>query len=260
MAAPPDAAGLRVTLVVRNLRVRAGGKALVELQGHTFEPGRVTAICGPNGAGKSTLLGSLARLVPEATGRILLDGRDLAGMSARERARKLAYLPQNPEIAWDVPVRTLVEFGRMPHRDSLGEPVEKAMAAVAVLHLAERRVLTLSGGERARVLLARALAGEPSFLLVDEPLAALDLAHRIAVMRHLRRIAAEGAGIVIVLHDLATAYNEADTVLVLDRGRLVAAGSPRTALSPERIEAVWGVSGDWVGPPGGRALIVSENV
>jgi iron complex transport system ATP-binding protein len=133
--------------------------------------------------------------------------------------------------------------------------VAAALAALDLDALAARPVSTLSGGERARVLLARVLAGEPRWILADEPLAALDLGHQLALVAHLRRAAREGAGVVMVLHDLALAMNHADRVLVLANGQLGADGPPEAALEPTLIERVWGVPARWLGEPGVRALV-----
>ena len=222
----------------------------------TLQPGTVTAICGPNGAGKSTLLEVLAGLLKPDTGETLLGDLPPGRDNPRERARRIGYLPQSPEIAWDVPVRSLIELGRMPHGDRASGPVDAAIAALDLRPFAQRRVLTLSGGETARVLLARILAGEPDWILADEPLAALDLAHQRVIVRHLVAEARRGRGVALVLHDLAIAMNHADRVVLLDRGTIVADGPPSEALSRETIDQVFGVQADWVGPPGQRALSV----
>lgn len=221
----------------------------------SLEAGTITAICGPNGAGKSTLLETLAGLLTPDAGEVMLGEDALRTLHPRERARGIGYLPQAHEIAWDVPVRSLVELGRMPHGDRLAGPVDAALTALDISHLAERRAQSLSGGETARVLLARVLAGEPQWILADEPLAALDLAHQLALMRYLRQAAECGAGVVLVLHDLAHAMNHADRVLVLDRGTLAADAAPAGALSAEVIASVWGVAGNWIGEPGHRAFV-----
>ena len=220
-----------------------------------LEPGTITAICGPNGAGKSSLLETLAGLLAPDAGEVFLGDTPMAALHPRERARRIGYLPQAHEIAWDVPVRSLVELGRMPHGDRLAGPVDAALAALDIAHLAERRAQSLSGGETARVLLARVLAGEPDWILADEPLAALDLAHQLALLRHLRAAAESGTGVVLVLHDLAHAMNQADRVIVLDRGTLAADAAPHEALSAEVIARVWGVAGSWIGDPGHRAFV-----
>jgi iron complex transport system ATP-binding protein len=221
----------------------------------SLRPGTITAICGPNGAGKSTLLAILAGLLPPASGMVLLGGAPLAALPLRDRARRIGYLPQLGEVAWDLPVRTLAALGRMPHGDSDHGPVEDALAAVGLTALADRRVSTLSGGERARALLARVLAGQPQWILADEPLAALDLAHQFALLRHLRGAADHGAGVVLVLHDLALAMNHADRVLLLHEGRLVADDAPQLALTPAAIAQVWGVAARWLGEKGAHALV-----
>lgn len=225
-----------------------------------LEPGTVTAICGPNGAGKSSLLATLAGLLPPAEGRVLIGEAPLAALPPRERARRIGYLPQAGEVAWNLSVRGLAALGRLPHGDEAEAPVATALAALDLQALADRPVATLSGGERARALLARVLAGEPQWILADEPLAALDLAHQLALLAHLRAAASAGTGVVLVLHDLALAMNHADRVLVLDRGTLVADGPPEQALAEDRIARTWGVTARWLGHRGARALVASQPV
>jgi iron complex transport system ATP-binding protein len=218
----------------------------------TLQPGTITAICGPNGAGKSTLLQGFAGLLAPDSGQVRLAGAPLP--AGRERARRIGYLPQAAQIAWDLSVAALVALGRLPHGDRGQPQVARALAAVDLADLAHRPVSTLSGGETARALLARVLAGEPEWILADEPLAALDLAHQLALLVHLRAAVRAGAGVALVLHDLALAMNHADRVLVLDRGRLAAEGPPELALAEPVIARVWGVSARWLGGPGARAL------
>ncbi len=223
----------------------------------TLRPGEVTAICGPNGAGKSTLLEALAGLLEPDGGAVMLDGALLAQLSSRARAQALGYLPQTAEIAWDIDVATLVGLGRLPWRTSAGEDaaaVAGALTALDLDHLAPRPVSQLSGGERARALLARVLAGAPRWVLADEPLASLDLAHQAALLHRFRELAGTGIGVLLVLHDLARARNRADRVLVLENGRLVADGLPGEALSEAVIAKVWGVEARWLGHPGALAL------
>jgi iron complex transport system ATP-binding protein len=254
---PPSAApgGLR-SLLAQGLSIegRLNGVAA------SLEPGRITAICGPNGAGKSTLLQALAGLIPLDGGEVLLGGAALPG--GRERARRIGYLPQVGEIAWDLSVGALASLGRLPHGDRGEAQVAAALAALDLTGLEHRPVSTLSGGERARALLARVLAGEPDWILADEPLAALDLAHQLALLARLREAAAPstgsgGVGVVLVLHDLALAMNHADRVLVLDGGLVAADGAPGEALSEQVIERVWGVRARWLGEPGARALVAA---
>lgn len=221
--------------------------------------GEVTAICGPNGAGKSSLLACLAGLLTPDSGTVLLDHRRLSDLAPRERARAIGFLPQTPEVAWDVTVETLVSLGRLPWGGAGAEGIEAALAAMDLAALRHRPVSRLSGGERARALLARVLAGQPRWLLADEPLANLDLAHAASLMQSLRDQAGgnqedRARGVVLVLHDLAMAMNHAARVLVLHRGRLIADGPPAEALSPEIIADVWGVKARWLGETGQRAL------
>lgn len=220
----------------------------------SFALGTITAICGPNGAGKSTLLKLLAGLERPDTGFVTLDGARLDALDARRRAQAIGYLPQAGEVAWDVAVRDLVGLGRLPHRDRGAAAITAALEALDLTALADRPVSRLSGGERARALLARVLAGEPRWILADEPLAALDLGHQLALLSHLRRAAENGGGVVLVLHDLALAMNHADRVIVIDQGAVVVDGRCEDALDHRVIERVWGVPAHWLGEPGARAL------
>ncbi|MDP3674748.1 MAG: ABC transporter ATP-binding protein [Novosphingobium sp.] len=222
-----------------------------------LRPGEITAICGPNGAGKSTLLAIMAGLLAPAQGSVFIDGAPLATLPGPERARLIGYLPQTAEIAWDIDVATLTALGRLPWCTSPAEDraaVDEALTATDLVTLARRPVSQLSGGERARALLARVLAGKPRWILADEPLAALDLAHQSALLRTLRALADDGAGVVLVLHDLARAMNGADRAVVLEQGRIVADGHPQVSLASAQLAQTWGVAADWVGPAGARAL------
>lgn len=251
-----EALGLTVARRLQNVTVQ-------------FQPGRVTAIVGPNGAGKSTLLAALAGLVRPDSGTVTLVSTPINQLLPQERARRLGYLPQSGEVAWNLSVRTLVGLGRLPHRsgpDADALAVAGALATMQLEPLAERTLSSLSGGERARALLARVLATQPHWILVDEPLAALDLAHQQSLVQRLRSLAGRGfptsgsgaesggRGIVLVVHDLALAMNHADHVVVLDRGQVVAQGRPEKALSGAVIRDVWGLDARWLGEPGHMAL------
>ena len=219
--------------------------------------GRVTAIVGPNGAGKSTLLAALAGLIEPSRGTVTLASQPLGQLRPQERACRIGYLPQAGEVAWNLSVRTLVGLGRLPHRTSPAEDAQAISQAIATMQLeplADRTLSTLSGGERARALLARVLATQPHWILADEPLAALDLAHQQALIRALRALAEEGRGVVLVVHDLALAMNHADHVVVLDQGNLIAQGPPQQALSEAVIAQVWNLQAQWLGESGHKAL------
>jgi iron complex transport system ATP-binding protein len=234
-------------LVAEDVSVRLGGARVITGVSLALRPGELVALVGPNGAGKTTLVRALAGLVP-AQGRISLAGTPLAAMTAPERARALAYLPQGHVFHWPMPVADIVALGRFAHADPFGRTseadrgaVRRALAATATAELAERPVTTLSGGERARVALARALAAEAPVLLADEPIVSLDPRHQLVVMELMRSAARAGGAVLAVVHDLALAARFADRVLVIAGGRLVADGPAAEALSQERIAAVFGV-------------------
>ena len=225
----------------------------------TLQLGEVTAICGPNGAGKSTLIGCLAGIIAPESGTVELGGRKLADLAPRERAQALGYLPQQAEVAWDLSVETLAGLGRLSWNAGTAADQAAVAAALSALELEplrQRPLSQLSGGERARALLARVLAGEPRWLLADEPLANLDLAHQLALLKQLRGMAGQGIGVLLVLHDLAQAMNHADRVVVLDQGRVVADDAPEIALSEQVIERVWGIKARWLGEASQHALAI----
>jgi iron complex transport system ATP-binding protein len=235
-------------LVAETLSVALGGKTVLDGVSARFRRGEVTAIVGPNGAGKSTLLTCLAGLRRPDAGQVSLDDTPILGLAHRERARRVGFLPQIPEVAWAVDVETLVGLGRTPHTGArgLGETDHAAVRAALVrtdmTAMARRDVTTLSGGERARALLGRVLAGEPSWLLADEPLAGLDPGHQLDTVDLLRAFAAEnGHGVVMTLHDLGVAVRLADRVLVLQGGGLIADGAPLEALTPAVLAQAYGV-------------------
>ena len=221
-----------------------------------LRPGEITAIVGPNGAGKSSLIACLAGLLQPSNGEVLLDEGSLSALSPQARAQAIGYLPQSPEVAWDVSVETLVALGRLPWRDRDAEAIYAALATMELADLRQRPVSRLSGGERARALMARVLAGGPRWILADEPLANLDLAHQQALLGVLRAQAQAGAGVVMVMHGLAEAMNHADRVLVLLAGRLIADGPPEAVLDIATIRRVWGIDAKWLGEAGGRALVI----
>ena len=223
--------------------------------------GGVIGLIGPNGAGKSTLVRAIAGLIPSA-GAVLVDGAPVTALPLRRRARRIAYLPQGQSVHWPLTVERLVALGRLPHLAPFARPaegdkqaIERALARTDLLGLRDRAIDELSGGERARALLARALAVEAPLLLADEPLAALDPAHQIEVMALLREEATRGATVIAVLHDLTIAARWCDRLLLIDDGRLVADGDPRDVLTADRIGSVYGVSA-FIGEADGQPLIV----
>jgi iron complex transport system ATP-binding protein len=254
-----------MTLVAEDLVLARGGRAVLAGVSAAFAPGTVTVILGPNGAGKSTLLEALAGLLAPASGRVALDGASLAGLAARERARAIGYLPQSGSVHWNLRVDELVALGRLPHRGAFGglsgedrAAIAAALAATDLDGFADRPVSQLSGGERARALLARVLAGRPRVLLADEPLANLDPRHAVDALRLFRRAADDGAAVVLVLHDLQAAARSADNLLLLAGGDCLAAGAPETVLTPALLGRAYGVGFRMVADPAGGVLPVPD--
>ena len=206
-------------------------------------PGELIALVGPNGAGKSTLIQALAGLLP-ADGMVQWDGQPLARIAMPERGRRLAWVGQEAHFEFAFPVREVVAQGRYAWGDD-PSGVEAALTELDLMYLAERPVTRLSGGERHRVGLARALATGAPIQLWDEPVAQLDVRHALEVMRLARRLADAGGTVVVSLHDLRAAYRF-DRVLVLDQGRLVGNGKPHGVLTAPLIREVFRVEATFV--------------
>ncbi len=233
-------------LSAQALSVRLGGRTILADLGASFAAGRVTAIVGPNGAGKSTFLACLAGLRRPDSGEVRLGDRQLSTLPHRERARRIGFLHQTAEIAWAIDVETLVGLGRIPYGGgglaaADRAAVARALAMAKMTDFRARDVTTLSGGERGRALIARALAGEPEWLLADEPLTGLDPAHQLDAGDLFRRFAQDGRGVIVTLHDLGFTARLADRVIVLAAGRIVADGPPAEALSPSVLAAAYGI-------------------
>ncbi|MCJ0867954.1 heme ABC transporter ATP-binding protein [Streptomyces sp. AP-93] len=229
---------------VTDLRVRLGGREVLAGIGLTVRAGEVLALVGPNGAGKSTLLAALSADLPAAAGEVRIDGRPVGDWPAPELALRRAVLPQSAALAFPFPVEDVVRMGRAPWAatelaDSDEEAVASAMAATEVTGFAARPFSALSGGERARVALARVLAQRAPLLLLDEPTAALDLRHQELVLRICRERAAAGDGVVVVLHDLGLAAAYADRVAVLHEGRIAVDGPPAEVFEDGLLSRVY---------------------
>jgi iron complex transport system ATP-binding protein len=236
-------------LQAEDVSVRLAGSEVLSGVSVSVGPGEVLAVAGPNGAGKSTLLRALAGLrVPDA-GRVSLEGTPLLEWDRQRLGRMVAYLPQERAVAWPVSVATIVALGRLPHRSAPAAEssddraaVREAMATMDVTEFAARSVAQLSGGERARVLVARALAQQARYLMADEPTAGLDPAHALALFETFRRLARDGRGVVVALHDLSFAARYADWLLLLKDGRVAAFGKTRDVLTRDALAAVYGVA------------------
>lgn len=215
----------------------------------SVQPGECWAIVGPNGAGKSTLLRLMGGLWRPRAGVVSIDGTDIQALGHRNRARRVAYVPQAPPADIDLSVRDVVLLGRFPHRslglfESAGDHriAEEALELSGTLALADRPMRTLSGGEAQRVHLAAALAQQPRLLLLDEPTASLDLQHQLAIFGLLRdRAQDEGLPVVVVTHDVNLAIRFCSHVLLLDQGKPAAMGAPGEVLTPATLGPVYAV-------------------
>jgi ABC-type cobalamin/Fe3+-siderophores transport system ATPase subunit len=237
-----------------------GGAVVVHAVDFAVREGECVAVLGPNGAGKSTLLRLLAGILPASGGRVELRGRPLAGWRRREIARVVGFVPQSVNFAFPVTVAEVVEQGRAPHLGPWRPPspndraaVSDALARVGLAGRGAAGVQRLSGGERQLVLLARALASKPQLLLLDEPIAALDVRHQLEFATILDQLVGEGVGAVLVAHDWNFALRLAHRLVVLHRGRVCAAGPPAEVLQPDLFRTVFGVEVEFIrrddGPP-----------
>ncbi|MFN3229962.1 MAG: ABC transporter ATP-binding protein [Asticcacaulis sp.] len=227
----------------------------VEAVSLSLHPGQMLALCGPNGAGKSSLIRLMCGLERPRSGTAKLEGRPVRAWSAPERASRLGYLPQQRRIAWGLSVADIVALGIPPStRDPHRERVEAALERVNLGHKARESVLDLSGGEQARVLLARLWATGARTLVLDEPVEGLDPRTQLVVLDGLRRHADAGGVVLVALHDLRLAARYATDIAVLSEGRLVRSGAPQKALDGETLSRVFGVEGVWSQTPHGPEL------
>ena len=242
-------------LALERATARLGGRMVLDAVSLSIEAGELVALVGPNGAGKSSVIRALAGLLPLSGGRALLGGEDAAGMPSRTRAGLAAYLPQERRIAWNLPAVEVAALGApFLAADEAMARARRALAEVEADHLADRGVAEMSGGERARVLLARALATDAAALLVDEPIAGLDPEAQLMVLERLRARAGGGQAVLASLHDLPLAARYADRVIVLNHGTVAADAAPMEALNPDVLSAVFGLSARWVEGPDGALL------
>ncbi|MEH6757612.1 MAG: ABC transporter ATP-binding protein [Parasphingorhabdus sp.] len=238
------------------------GRVILDDVSGTFRRGRVTVILGANGAGKSSLLSCLSGLREPHSGSVALDGQPLLSLDRKMRGRLIGLLPQRPDIHWNVDVKTLIGLGRLPHSGRWAmsaddeRAVTQAMEQTDCTGFADRKVLRLSGGEQGRVLLARVLAGEPKWLLADEPLASLDPAHQFDVLDRLKNYAAAGNGVIVVLHDLTQAARFADDIMIIKEGRILAAGPREQVMTADILARAYGVEVQIGTSASGEPLIV----
>ncbi len=240
-------------LSVQHISVTLGARQALKDISLDVGAGEFVGLIGPNGAGKSTLLKTAAGLIQPDGGACWNYGKPISALSAQERARQLSYLPQARPVFWSVTARDIVALGRFAYGAPLvedsrdEEAIVRALADAGATHLATRSAAELSGGELARVHLARALAGETPLLLADEPIAALDPAHQLGVMKLLQSKTKEGRSVIAALHDLTLAARYCTRLIVLKDGRLLADGTAKEILSPDLLKIAFdvGASIDW---------------
>ena len=235
-------------LDARNIVICTDGKLLVDGVDCSVAPGSLTALIGPNGAGKSTLLRALAAVEKPLEGAVSFNDADLFTFKRRERAQLVALVEQDAATELPLTVEAVVALGRSPYLSMWQAPdatstalIAEAIATVGITDLARRDFTTLSGGERQRVLLAKAIAQQPSLLLLDEPTNHLDISAQLSTLALLSNVAASGTTVLAALHDLTLAAAWCDSVIVMSRGRVVAAGRMDATLTPALIREVYGV-------------------
>jgi iron complex transport system ATP-binding protein len=235
-------------LCAENITLTLSGRLVLSDVSANCAPGKVTVILGPNGAGKSSLLACLSGGRGADSGAVTIGDAPLSALSGKDRARRIGLLPQSGDVHWDIEARALVALGRFARQGRGGlsatdtATIDAAMQATDTAQFAARNVLRLSGGERARVLLARVLAGEPEWLLTDEPLANLDPGHQIDMLDVLSAQAKRGTGVIAVLHDLGQAARIADHIILMREGAVFESGIPSEVLTREALSAVYGVA------------------
>ncbi|MCD5985756.1 Fe(3+) dicitrate ABC transporter ATP-binding protein FecE [Pseudomonas sp. CDFA 610] len=235
-------------LQAQQLDIGYGATRIVQDLSFSPPPGKVTALIGPNGCGKSTLLKAFARILTPQSGSLSLDGKAYRDLSARDLARKVAFLPQVLPIPEGVSVRQLVAYGRSPHNSLWGRlsgadqhSIEQALQRMELETLADRPLSDLSGGQRQRAWLAMILAQDAAIVLLDEPTTYLDISHQVELLDLMRALSAEGKTVITVLHDINQACRYADHLAVMQAGRLVASGAPGDVLNAELVCRVFDV-------------------
>lgn len=254
-------------LSAEHITVALSGSEILHEASFKVQSGELVGLVGPNGAGKTTMLRAMTRLLAVNSGSIEFDGVPTASMDHEELARRIAYLEQSSASYWPLTVESIVMLGRLPHLGQWRHPSERdwtfvrdAMRDCEVLQFSDRPVNTLSGGEQARVMLARAFATNPEFLLVDEPVAGLDPAHQLSVMDKLLDMVKNGAGVVVVMHDLTLAARYCTRLALMAEGRVVVDDSVEKVLSLEHLADVYGISAHLVDTEYGTLVVPAERL
>lgn len=236
------------------------GRAVLHAVDLTVAPGELVVLCGPNGAGKTSVLKAALGLLPLSEGKAELSGDDVRSVTGSRLAERVAYLPQERRIAWNMPAIEVAALGapRLAG-DAARDRAMAALEAVGAADLAQRGVAEMSGGERARVLFARFLATQAPLLLADEPAAGLDPDAQLLVLDLLRERTRAGAAAVVTLHDLSLAARYADRLVVIDDGQIVGEGAPLDVLTQDRLSQTFGLSGAWAQTPLGPVLAMGRS-
>jgi iron complex transport system ATP-binding protein len=250
-------------LAATDIAVQRGERLILEGVHLQLSPGEFRAIVGPNGSGKSTLLRALAGIWPTARGSVLLNGKPISGSPRREIARQIAYVPQDTRMDFAFSVEEIVAMGRYPHRGRFAgetpmdrQAVDRALQRCDLAYLSHRTVNTLSGGERQRVLIARSLAVEPNFILLDEPTASLDVEHTLEILDLCSELARAGQSIALATHDLNAVARYATSVALIDAGRIADNGPRDEVLNPQTLERVFGVRAEMLSTTAGQPFYV----
>lgn len=242
-------------LSIRDASVRRGRERVVQDVSLDVAPGEVVGVLGPNGSGKTSLLRAALGLIPLEAGRVLLSGDDAHALGPKEKARRVGYLPQERRLAWNVAAWRAASLGAMDLPPAAARAIAlQCLQRVGLAHLAERGVFDMSGGERARVLLARLFATRAPLLIADEPAAGLDPDAQFLTLELLRAHAASGGAVAVTLHDLGLAARMCDRLLVLKAGQVAAHGLPAEALTPRILAEVFGLDGVLIDTPAGLAV------
>lgn len=229
-----------------DLSVSIGGQEIIRSLSGSIKAGSITAIIGPNGSGKTTLLSALIGL-HKITGVVMLGDDNIHAIPSKIRAQKIGYLPQKNEVNWNISISNLVKLGAMPYNAKgkiANEKIKKAMDMTNIAHLAERKAMDLSGGELSRALFARVLVGDPEWIMLDEPMAHLDLAHQLDMVDLLKSIKDNGKSIVIIVHDLHQAAQLADNIIIMKDGLIDSEGPTSAVLNSAVLERVFGIKAD----------------
>ncbi len=236
------------TLVVEELSVALSGTNIISDVSVSVDSGELLGVVGPNGAGKTTLLRAIQCILPPTTGSVTVEGQPVERLSARQRGRLIASVPQETRLSFSFTVEQAVAMGRNPHIGRFGtadntdhQAVQSALKRTQLTDFADRPVTELSGGERQRVLLARAFAQNAPLLLLDEPTANLDINHAINTLELVRTAVENGTAAVAAIHDLDVAARYCDRLLLIANGKLLAVGPPASVLTSQRLEAAFDV-------------------